>query len=56
MSAEARYQRVILKLSGESFCPPGEGGISMDEVVHIAREIKDCAGPGMRDRRRDWRR
>ncbi len=46
MSAEARYQRVILKLSGESFCPPGEGGISMDEVVHIAREIKDARDLG----------
>ncbi|NOY41492.1 MAG: UMP kinase [Planctomycetes bacterium] len=32
------YQRVILKLSGESFAPPGERGISMQEVVHIASQ------------------
>ena len=28
----------ILKLSGESFAPPGERGISMQEVVHIASQ------------------
>ena len=32
------YRRVILKLSGESFAPPGERGISMQEVVHIASQ------------------
>ncbi|MEM9354159.1 MAG: UMP kinase [Planctomycetota bacterium] len=32
------YRRVILKLSGESFAPPGERGISMHEVVHIASQ------------------
>lgn len=34
-----RYKRVILKLSGESFCHSGERGIAMDEVLHIARQI-----------------
>ncbi|MCO6044930.1 UMP kinase [Aeoliella sp. ICT_H6.2] len=36
--SEPKYKRLILKLSGESFAPPGERGISMPEVVHIARQ------------------
>ncbi|MCA9257891.1 MAG: hypothetical protein KDA61_01770, partial [Planctomycetales bacterium] len=32
------YQRVLLKLSGESFAPAGQRGISMQEVVHIASQ------------------
>lgn len=39
MSETTGYERVVLKLSGESFCPAGERGISMEEVVHIARQI-----------------
>jgi uridylate kinase len=35
-----QYRRVVLKLSGESFCHAGERGISMDEVVQIARQIQ----------------
>lgn len=35
----SRYQRVLLKLSGESFAPPGQRGISMSEVVDIARQV-----------------
>lgn len=38
-ASSACYRRVVLKLSGESFSSPGERGISMDEVVHIARQI-----------------
>jgi uridylate kinase len=37
-----RYGRVILKLSGESFTRGAERGISMDEVVHIAKQIKQA--------------
>lgn len=37
-----RFRRVLLKLSGESFCPAGERGISMQEVVHIATQIKQA--------------
>ncbi len=37
-----RYNRILLKLSGESFSPAGERGISMDEVVHISRQIYDA--------------
>jgi uridylate kinase len=34
-----KYNRILLKLSGESFSPSGERGISMDEVVHISQQI-----------------
>ena len=34
------YQRILLKLSGESFSRGGERGIGMPEVLHIARQIK----------------
>jgi uridylate kinase len=34
-----KYRRVILKLSGESFSRAGERGISMEEVVHISKQI-----------------
>lgn len=40
MSEQAVYKRVILKLSGESFSPSGERGITMDTVTEISREIK----------------
>jgi uridylate kinase len=33
-------KRVLLKLSGESFCRPGEIGISMDELLGICAQIK----------------
>jgi len=39
MSSELRYKRVVLKLSGESFCRASERGISMEEVLLIARQI-----------------
>lgn len=35
----ARFSRVLLKLSGESFVRPGERGISMTEVTHIASQV-----------------
>jgi uridylate kinase len=37
-----RYNRVVLKLSGESLVHSGERGISMDEVGVIARQIKSA--------------
>lgn len=40
------YQRILLKLSGESFSPAGERGISMDEVVHISRQVKEAQDLG----------
>ena len=41
------YRRVLLKLSGESFARQGERGISMDEVVHIARQTVQAAAKGV---------
>jgi uridylate kinase len=40
------YRRVVLKLSGESFTRGSERGISMEEVVHIAREIHQAQQSG----------
>ena len=42
----SHYKRVLLKLSGESFARQGERGISMDEVVHIARQTVQAAAKG----------
>ncbi len=39
-STSRRYNRVILKLSGESLAHSGQRGINMDEVVAIARQVK----------------
>ncbi len=41
------FRRVLLKLSGESFCRPGEGGISVDEVSRIARQTARIAKQGV---------
>jgi uridylate kinase len=32
------YKRVLLKISGEGFTHPGERGIAMDAVVHLAEQ------------------
>ena len=34
------YERVLLKMSGESFCRDGETGISMAEVASMSEQIK----------------
>jgi uridylate kinase len=41
------FRRILLKLSGESFCRPGEGGISVDEVSRIARQSARVASRGV---------
>jgi uridylate kinase len=41
------FKRVLLKLSGESFCRPGEGGIDVEEVSRIARQASRVAGRGV---------
>ncbi len=41
------FQRVLLKMSGESFCRPGEGGINLDEVSRIARQTARVAARGV---------
>lgn len=41
-----RYRRVILKISGESFAPPGQFGIDPDELKLISSEIADATRVG----------
>ena len=45
--SDAAYQRVILKISGESFCRAGESGISMTEVSSICEQIRDVVSRGV---------
>jgi uridylate kinase len=42
-----KYKRVVLKLSGESFCVPGKSGISLDETLSIARQAKRVVERGV---------
>ncbi len=42
-SGTSRYRRVVLKISGEGFCPPGGFGIQRAELDHVAREIDALA-------------
>ena len=41
------YRRVLLKLSGESFCRDREGGITMAEVASISQQIRLVAEAGV---------
>ena len=41
------FRRVLLKLSGESFCRPGEGGINAEEVRRIAEQAARVARKGI---------
>ena len=41
------FRRVLLKISGESFCRDGESGISMSEVTSIAEQIRDVVRSGV---------
>lgn len=40
------YQRVLLKISGEGFCKPGNFGVDPEEVRTIARQAKDVVDRG----------
>ncbi|MFO0973474.1 MAG: UMP kinase [Phycisphaerae bacterium] len=42
----ARYRRIVLKISGEGFCPPGGFGIDGDTIDRIASEIIEVARLG----------
>jgi len=46
-TGKAAFRRILLKLSGESFCRPGEGGISVEEVSRIARQISRVSALGV---------
>lgn len=41
------YKRVLLKISGESFCRAGESGISMSEVAAVSEQIRDVVNAGV---------
>src|SRR5713226_3132053 len=41
------FRRVLLKLSGESFCRTGEGGIHLEEVSRIAEQASRVAARGV---------
>ncbi|RMG38314.1 MAG: UMP kinase [Planctomycetota bacterium] len=41
------YRRVVLKLSGESFCPPGGFGISLQEVSQISQQVRQVHEDGV---------
>jgi len=43
----AKYRRVVLKISGESFAKPGEFGINPDDLALIAKEIASAASGGV---------
>ena len=42
-----KYPRVLLKLSGEGFGPPGKSGISIDETLNVARQAKRVVESGV---------
>lgn len=42
-----RYRRILLKVSGESFCPPGDFGVHRAPLERIAGEIRDVASLGV---------
>jgi uridylate kinase len=41
------YKRVLLKVSGEGFCPRGGSGIHREELDNMSREILDVAKLGV---------
>jgi len=46
-SGDAKHRRVVLKISGEGFVHPGERGIAVDAVLHIARQTYQAAQHGV---------
>lgn len=46
-AAKAKYQRVVLKISGEGFCAPGGFGIQGPELARVADELNTVADLGV---------
>ena len=44
--APLAYKRVILKISGEGFCKPGQGGIDSEALNTIAERLKSVSELG----------
>ena len=47
MSDNRPYKRVLLKISGQSFCRPGETGIHMEEISTMCQQIKRVVDQGV---------
>jgi uridylate kinase len=47
MSAKLRYRRVVVKLSGEALCQPGEGGVETGALAAAAAELTEAAATGL---------
>jgi uridylate kinase len=45
--ATPAFQRILLKVSGEGFCPPGGSGIHRAELDHIAGEVHQVSALGV---------
>ncbi len=46
-TTQPAYQRVLLKVSGESFCRDRQGGISMREISRVTEEIREVVNQGV---------
>ena len=44
---QPKYQRVLLKLSGEALAPKGEGILDFDFIEKVAHQIKRCVDAGV---------
>jgi len=44
---QPRYRRVLLKISGEGFCPPGEFGIHREPLDRVTNEIHEVVELGV---------
>jgi len=47
VTAQPAYKRVLLKLSGNSFCRSGESGITMAEVSNVSEQIRRIHATGI---------
>jgi len=47
MEAQNKYRRILLKISGEGFCPRGEMGIRREELDAVAGEIDQVVRLGV---------
>jgi uridylate kinase len=45
--ASSAFRRVLLKISGNSFCRAGESGITMAEVVNVSEQIRRIHATGV---------
>jgi uridylate kinase len=45
--ANVKYNRILLKISGEGLCRPGEFGIDAEELKRIGRELKTVVDLGV---------